>query len=74
MSIPVLNPDYVTLLFADVSRLLGLVINHNDPTECLIIFQNNEDFFEVLKLVHPTKMMEPYGQRFEKTQYRTSVN
>ena len=32
VTIPPFHPDDVTLLFADIDKLLGLILNHNDPT------------------------------------------
>ena len=41
--------------FADIDRPVGLAINYNDPTECLIQFQSAEHITEVLQLVGTTE-------------------
>ena len=42
------------LMFADVGKPLGLIINHNDPIECYILFQSDEYITDVLKLAGTT--------------------
>ena len=31
-------PDDIVFLFGDVIRPVGLILNHNDPTECYVLF------------------------------------
>ena len=38
----------VILLFADLDRPAGLVLNHNDPPECFVIFSNETYIAELL--------------------------
>ena len=57
VTIPPFTPDDVTLLFSDVDRPGGLVINHTDPTEYFILCQSDEHIPEVLKLVGTTEGM-----------------
>ena len=52
-----MSPFLHLLLFADVDRPVGLVINYNDPVECFISFQSDEHITEVLKLIGTTEWM-----------------
>ena len=54
---PPFHPDDVTLLFADVDRPVGLIINHNDPTECFVLFQSDKYITDVFKLAGTTEWM-----------------
>ena len=36
--LPTYTPDDQVFLFGDVIRLVGLILNHNDPTECFVLF------------------------------------
>ena len=36
--LPEYTPDDIVLLFGDVIRSVGLILNHNDPTECYMLF------------------------------------
>ena len=47
----------MSLLFTDVDRLTGLVINHNDPTECSVLFQSDKHIIEVFKLLGTIEWM-----------------
>ena len=38
---PSFSPDDVILLFGDVAKPVGLVLNHNNPRECFVIFSNS---------------------------------
>ena len=35
---PSFTLDDIGLLFSDIATLVGLIINHNDPRECFVIF------------------------------------
>ena len=34
---PSYSPDDIVFLFGDVVRPVGLILNHNDPTECYVL-------------------------------------
>ena len=36
--LPEYTPDDIVFLFGDVIRPVGLILNHNDPTECHVLF------------------------------------
>ena len=38
---PSFQPDDIILLFTDLDRPTGLVLNHNDPSECFVIFSSD---------------------------------
>ena len=45
---PEYTPDDIVFLFGDVIRPVGLILNHNDPTECYVLFPSTapiQDFF-----------------------------
>ena len=44
------SPDDIILLFGDVAKPVGLVLNHNNPSECFVIFPNSESVPDILKL------------------------
>ena len=48
---PSFSPDDIGLLFGDIATPEGLILNHNDPRECLVIFSNPEYVPEILKLI-----------------------
>ena len=35
---PSYSPNEIVFLFGDVVRQVGLILNHNDPTECYVLF------------------------------------
>ena len=37
-ALPSFQPDDAIIVFADLDRPTGLVLNHNDPSECFVIF------------------------------------
>ena len=47
------HPDYVILLFADLDRLVGLILNHSDLTECFVTLSSDEFISEILKWLEP---------------------
>ena len=59
VTIPPFRPANVTLLFADVERPVGLVINHKDPTECFILFKSDKHITGILKLMVPQSWWVP---------------
>ena len=52
---PSFSPDDVILLFGDVATPVGLVLNHNNPRECFVIFPDSEYVLDILKLVDTPK-------------------
>ena len=48
---PSFSPDDIGLLFGDIATPEGLILNHNDPRECFVIFSNPEYVPEILKLI-----------------------
>ena len=49
-ALPSFQPDDVILLFAALDRLTGLVLNHNHPSECFVIFTRDTYIADILKL------------------------
>ena len=49
-ALPSFQRDNVILLFADLDRPTGLILNHNDPSECFLIFSSDTNMSEILKL------------------------
>ena len=47
---PSFSPDDIILLFGDVAKPVGLVLNHNNPSEFFVIFPNSESVSDILKL------------------------
>ena len=47
---PSFSPDDIILLFGDVGKTVGLVLNHNNPSECFVVFPNSESVPDILKL------------------------
>ena len=45
------SPDDIGLLFNDIATPVGLILNHNDPRECFVIFSDPEYVPEILKLI-----------------------
>ena len=37
--------------FSDIATPVGLILNHNDPRECFVIFSDPEYVPEILKLI-----------------------
>ena len=48
---PSFSPDGMGLLFGDIATPTGLILNHNDPRECFVIFSDPEYVPEILKLI-----------------------
>ena len=48
---PSFTPDDIGLLFSDTATPVGLILNHNDPRECFVIFPDPEYVPEILKLI-----------------------
>ena len=48
---PSFTPDDIGLLFSDIATPVGLILNHNDPRECFVIFSDPEYVPEILKLI-----------------------
>ena len=53
---PSLTPDDIALLFSDVATPVGLILNHNDPRECCVIFSDPEYIPEICKLINTPPM------------------
>ena len=47
---PSFSPDDIDLLFGDLATPVGLVLNHNNPRECFVIFPDSEYVPGILKL------------------------
>ena len=47
---PSFNPDDIRLLFGDLATPVGLVLNHNNPRECFIIFPDSANVPDILRL------------------------
>ena len=52
---PSFNPDDIILPFSDVAKPVGLVLNHNNPNECFVVFPNSESVPDILKLADTPK-------------------
>ena len=48
---PTFTPDDIGLLFGDIASPTGLILNHNDPRECYVIFPDPEYVPDILKLI-----------------------
>ena len=46
---PSFSPEDIGLLFGDIATP-GLILNHNYPRECFVIFSNAEHVPEIIKL------------------------
>ena len=49
---PSCNPDDIRLLFGDLATPVGLVLNHNNPRECFVIFPDSEYVPDILRLAN----------------------
>ena len=47
---PSFSSDDIILVFGDIAKPLGVVLNHNNPSECFVIFPNSETVSDILKL------------------------
>ena len=52
---PSFSPDDIILLLGDIAKPVGLVLNHNNPRECFVIFPNSESVPDILKLADTPK-------------------
>ena len=48
---PTFTPDDTGLLFGDITSPTGLILNHNYPRECYVIFPDSEYVPDILKLI-----------------------
>ena len=48
--LPEYTPDDIEFLFGDVIRPVGLILNHNDPTECHVLFPPAAPMSDIFKL------------------------
>ena len=48
--LPEYTPDYIVFLFDDMIRPVGLILNHNDPTECHVLFPPAAPVSDIFKL------------------------
>ena len=48
---PSSSPDDIGLLFGDLATPVGLLLNHNNPRECFVIFSDPEYVPDIFKLV-----------------------
>ena len=44
------SPDDISLLFGDLATPVGLILNHNNPMECYVVFLDSEYVPDILKL------------------------
>ena len=47
---PFFTQEDVVFLFGDMTRPLGLILNHNDPLECYVLFPAATSMQEIAKL------------------------
>ena len=52
---PSFTPDDIGLLFGDLATPVGLVLNHNNPRECFVIFPDSEYVPDILQLADDPK-------------------
>ena len=52
---PSFSPDDIILLFGDVAKPAGLVLNHNNPREWFVIFSDSDYVPDILKLADTPK-------------------
>ena len=52
---PSFNPDDIILMVGDVTKPVGLVLNHNYTRECFVIFPDSEYVSDILKLADTPK-------------------
>ena len=52
---PSFSPDDVILMFGNVAKTVGLVLNHNNPKECFVIFLDSEYVPDILKVAYTPK-------------------
>ena len=67
---PSFSPDDIILLFGDIAKSVGVVLNHNNPSECFVIFPNSETVPDILKL---TDMPQWVGNHINLTVDRPRV-
>ena len=48
---PTFTPDDIGLLFGNIASPTGLILYHNDPRECYVIFPDSEYVPDILKLI-----------------------
>ena len=56
---PSFSPDDIILLFGDIAKPVGVVLNHNSPSESFVIFPNSQAMPDNLKLVIPPSGWAP---------------
>ena len=44
---PSFSQDDIILLFGDVAKPVGVLLNHNTPSECFVIFPNSETVSDI---------------------------
>ena len=49
--LPEYTPDDIVFLFGDVIRPVGLILNHNDPTECHLPFPSAAPMADIFNLI-----------------------
>ena len=47
---PDYTPDDIVFLYGDVIRPMGLILNHNDPTECHVLLPPAAPMSDIFKL------------------------
>ena len=59
---PSYSPDDIVFLFGDVVRPVGLILDHNDPTECYVLFAPAAPMQDIFNLVEAPSWMGAYVQ------------
>ena len=49
--LPEYTPDDIVFLFGDVVRPVGLILDHNDPTECHVLFPPAAPMPDIFNLI-----------------------
>ena len=52
---PSFHPDDIIPLFGDIAKPMGVVLNHNNLSECFVIFPYSETVPDILKLADTPK-------------------
>ena len=61
---PSYSPDNIVFLLGDVVRPVGIILNHNDPTECYVLFPPAGPIQDNFNAVDPILGGDSYAVRF----------
>ena len=56
------TPSEIVFLFGDVIRPVGLILNHDDPTECIVLFPTAAPMQKIYKLSENSSWVGAYMQ------------